>query len=510
MRKFTKSLMALAMLCIAGVTNAKETVVYSLDYSEVAEFGFWHGDYPDGASVDVDGESLVITNTSTAGNNWDLQLWIGTPVPTAAGCDYKVKITYKTTKAGGVTVALGTWTSSVPKYGVGISVSEEWQTLNLDFNAFSSTAKDNFIMWQCRSIEGTIKIKSVEVIETSPDGPEASVVYGDLVDVTPTMYVKNNGSSETPVAVPDADGIYTITDVVEDALTWNCQFWIAGEYPLSTGQKFKVGFDYKASDAQSVPTQTHAATPGSYIVWHCIGDVSFTDEWQHFEQEVEIAADMNGWQSVCFNLHRGTQVDGDTYTGSNTTYYFKNITLQEPGIVGEAVGFTVPGLGWSTFSCNKNVDLADAAAYGASFNGSYIELTPATELPAGEAVIIEGAGKYSFPVIPSASVVAGNDLKVSDGSKVADGTIYALGNKDGVIGFYKVAEGETVPAGKAYMVIAVAAPEFIAFGGETTSISEKNIVKNNAEAIYFNLAGQRVAQPTKGLYIVNGNKVVIK
>ena len=27
---------------------------------------------------------------------------------------------------------------------------------------------------------------------------------------------------------------------------------------------------------------------------------------------------------------------------------------------------------------------------------------------------------------------------------------------------------------------------------------------------FFNLAGQRVAQPTKGLYIVNGKKVVIK
>ena len=33
-------------------------------------------------------------------------------------------------------------------------------------------------------------------------------------------------------------------------------------------------------------------------------------------------------------------------------------------------------------------------------------------------------------------------------------------------------------------------------------------VKENGE--FFNLAGQRVAQPTKGLYIVNGKKVVVK
>jgi hypothetical protein len=30
------------------------------------------------------------------------------------------------------------------------------------------------------------------------------------------------------------------------------------------------------------------------------------------------------------------------------------------------------------------------------------------------------------------------------------------------------------------------------------------------EAITYNLNGQRVAQPTKGLFIVNGKKVVIK
>ena len=32
----------------------------------------------------------------------------------------------------------------------------------------------------------------------------------------------------------------------------------------------------------------------------------------------------------------------------------------------------------------------------------------------------------------------------------------------------------------------------------------------NANSKFFNLAGQRVAQPTKGLYIVNGKKVLVK
>lgn len=41
-----------------------------------------------------------------------------------------------------------------------------------------------------------------------------------------------------------------------------------------------------------------------------------------------------------------------------------------------------------------------------------------------------------------------------------------------------------------------------------TAISAVKAQKAAAEGEYFNLAGQRVAQPTKGLYIVNGKKII--
>ncbi len=48
------------------------------------------------------------------------------------------------------------------------------------------------------------------------------------------------------------------------------------------------------------------------------------------------------------------------------------------------------------------------------------------------------------------------------------------------------------------------------FGGETTGVNDVRSKMSEARSEYFNLAGQRIAQPTKGLYIVNGKKVVIK
>ena len=104
-----------------------------------------------------------------------------------------------------------------------------------------------------------------------------------------------------------------------------------------------------------------------------------------------------------------------------------------------------------------------------------------------------------------------NDLHISDGeTATAEANIYVLANGAKGVGFYKLADGKKVPAGKAYLEIVSSAPEFIAINGaEATGIKA---VENStiANGVYYNLAGQRVAQPTKGLYIVNGKKVVIK
>lgn len=51
----------------------------------------------------------------------------------------------------------------------------------------------------------------------------------------------------------------------------------------------------------------------------------------------------------------------------------------------------------------------------------------------------------------------------------------------------------------------------LSFEDETTGISETMSAKHVfGEGEYFDLSGRRVAQPTKGLYIMNGKKVVIK
>ena len=50
----------------------------------------------------------------------------------------------------------------------------------------------------------------------------------------------------------------------------------------------------------------------------------------------------------------------------------------------------------------------------------------------------------------------------------------------------------------------------IVFEGETTGISNVKTAADTKDAVIYDLQGRRVMQPTKGLFIVNGKKVVIK
>ena len=130
------------------------------------------------------------------------------------------------------------------------------------------------------------------------------------------------------------------------------------------------------------------------------------------------------------------------------------------------------------------------------------------------AVVLKSTGNPVMTLTTSASSNTddNNLVGVNDpAGKTSDGTMYVLNNGSNGVGFYKLKSGSKLGVGKAYLTYDGAlAPEFLGFG-ETTSIeSLANGQEPTANGPYYDLQGRRVAQPTKGLYIVNGKKVVIK
>ena len=172
--------------------------------------------------------------------------------------------------------------------------------------------------------------------------------------------------------------------------------------------------------------------------------------------------------------------------------------------------------GYATFGyADAALDLTDVDAYTVTVSGDKAQLNSieGKKIPANTGIIVKGSGDVTIPLtFESTDDVGDNDLHVSDGTVTGDGsTIYVLANKtSNGVGFYRLQNGDKVPAGKAYLQISGgAARAFFGFGNGTTGIDNLTPALSNGEEVYYDLQGRRVAQPTKGLYIVNGKKVII-
>jgi hypothetical protein len=186
---------------------------------------------------------------------------------------------------------------------------------------------------------------------------------------------------------------------------------------------------------------------------------------------------------------------------------------------------------FATYVSNYNLNFTSTStkAYKVSVTEKGVAtLTEVSKVPAKTPVLLyckggNGSGE-AIPVTTDAvSAVTGNDLVAGTGAAVAtDGGDYTnmiLNNVDSKIGFY-FANNKTVAANRAYLhILTTLAPDAVAnsrmvmvFADETTAISEELKVKSEefATAPVYNLNGQRVEKPAKGLYIVNGKKVVMK
>lgn len=146
-----------------------------------------------------------------------------------------------------------------------------------------------------------------------------------------------------------------------------------------------------------------------------------------------------------------------------------------------------------------------------------------TTLPADTPVLINAAeGPHKFVSTATVSTATTGSGTPTVGALVgtyadntsAEGNYVLYADDTHEIGFYKAGTDVTIDANRAYLKADGGSLSrlSIAFSDdETTGID--SVVKQDtktADNVYYNLSGQRVANPSKGLYIVNGKKVIIK
>jgi hypothetical protein len=145
------------------------------------------------------------------------------------------------------------------------------------------------------------------------------------------------------------------------------------------------------------------------------------------------------------------------------------------------------------------------------------------KLKGGEPYLLHstnGSGNFTLTLVtpeeeaPSAPkknlLLVSNKLISSESSNTP---IYVLSKKSKGVGFYKWTGGD-LGSGRVYLPHAASlgttANEYCGFFvDETTAIESVEDAKTNVGPFY-DLQGRRVEQPTKGVYVVNGKKVIIK
>lgn len=175
--------------------------------------------------------------------------------------------------------------------------------------------------------------------------------------------------------------------------------------------------------------------------------------------------------------------------------------------------------GYNAYSNASTLDFSATGikVYTAKRTDNYVVLTEVESglVPAGAGVILAGDAKtYTVPVAAEAAALPNNELVgVTEQTTVN----YAeSGNFNYILqgGVFKKATGAKLNAGKAYLSTAfdVAATSdsrlIIVIGNETTGITTVG-AQQSADNLY-DLQGRQVQKPAKGVYIVNGKKVIVK
>lgn len=238
-----------------------------------------------------------------------------------------------------------------------------------------------------------------------------------------------------------------------------------------------------------------------------------------------VTIDANGNADIAINTS-GTNFMHLAYNsqeGQNRFRYYKNIEnnvvpIQLYKLVTLPMNdIVITSAEWATYVPNLAVTIPeDVTAYiVTNATSTSVTLSSVASAPANTGLVVNGdEGTYTPTAAETTDDVSGNLLVVSDGTVVGNGNIYALGNKNGSVGFKKVKSGVTVPAGKPYLTIEnTGSKDFFDFSfdeGVATGIESIESIGFDMNAPVYDLQGRQVNRLHKGVFIQNGKKIIVK
>ena len=207
--------------------------------------------------------------------------------------------------------------------------------------------------------------------------------------------------------------------------------------------------------------------------------------------------------------------DGTAEIVINDGSYYSTIVVTYPAVT-KTITPAYPKTTYVTPTILDFTGVEGLKAYVATeTNSKGVKISEVTApVPAGTPLLLIGTAntEYTVPAAASATAPAANLLVAGDGTTEFDGTTY-----DYILGgdgqFHQIASGK-VATNKAYLHLESAPSTrslVITFDDTTDGIDASMMDKGDMIMNkVFDLQGRRVVNPTKGLYIVGGKKMMVK
>ena len=349
-------------------------------------------------------------------------------------------------------------------------------------------------------------------------------------------------NDKTSIQMPEDGKAYVITNIHKTGGKRYMKYQAEGTSMIARGEGelpieatyicHKVGEKY-----------VFANNSGTYLTWRgnatgdCTnGNKGYTTSYDADYNTFTVAANPNVFGCLSFGAKRGNK------EGTSQSYYIitKTGTFEKAGFDNyyddnNSSAFTFEEVTYPNTITFNNAQNINGVSHIATFSAPFATIIPAgvkayyvsakgTEatmtaidakvIPANQGVILTSESGDAATMVPAAgetaATITGNQLGHSAGAdkSLTAGEGYILGTGTEGTAFYPCKAG-SLPINKAYLLGNGESAIAMNFGNAVTGINTI-AAPASAKAPIFDLSGRRVVKATKGLYIQNGKKVIVK